>query len=141
MTKSVVGIYDSPEETVNAIDELLSKGYSPNHISVITRNEQTALIEQETEVDTATGIEEVDTATGIEEVEPTSFLDRLKTFFSDTDLKPYEKELQAGKYIVLLDNEGELEQENLNKLNFDNNEVEVMPSQTMHTTVERKKVE
>ncbi|NRK74423.1 stress protein, partial [Salmonella enterica subsp. enterica serovar Typhi] len=73
MTKSVVGIYDSPEETVNAIDELLSKGYSPNHISVITRNEQTALIEQETEVDTATGIEEV---------EPTSFLDRLKTFFS-----------------------------------------------------------
>ncbi|CAI9397006.1 general stress protein [Niallia sp. Sow4_A1] len=132
MTKSVVGIYDSPEETVNAIDELLSKGYSPNHISVITRNEQTALIEQETEVDTATGIEEV---------EPTSFLDRLKTFFSDTDLEPYEKELQAGKYIVLLDNEGELEQENLNKLNFDNNEVEVMPSQTMHTTVERKKVE
>lgn len=132
MTKSVVGIYDSPEATVNAIEELISKGYSPNHISVITRSEQTALIEQETEVDTATGIDQV---------EPTSFLDRLKTFFSDTDLEPYEKELQAGKYIVLLDNEEELEEEQMNKLNFDNNEVDVMPSQTMNTTVERKKVE
>ncbi|WP_312096182.1 general stress protein [Niallia sp.] len=132
MTKSVVGIYDSPEVTVNAIEELISKGYSPNHISVITRSEQTALIEQETEVDTATGIDQV---------EPTSFLDRLKTFFSDTDLDPYEKELQAGKYIVLLDNDEELEEEQMNKLDFDNNEVDVMPSQTMNTTVERKKVE
>ncbi|PAD26182.1 hypothetical protein CHH62_08285 [Niallia circulans] len=131
MTKSIVGIYDSPEATVNAIEELLSKGYSPNHISVITRSEQTALIEQETNVDTAIGIDEV---------EPTSFLDRLKTFFSDTDTEPYEKELQEGKYIVLLDNDAESEEEKLNKLNFDNNEVEVMPSQTMNTTVERKKV-
>lgn len=131
MTKSIVGIYDSPEATVNAIEELLSKGYSPNHISVITRSEQTALIEQETNVDTASGIDEV---------EPTSFLDRLKTFFSDTDTEPYEKELQKGKYIVLLDNDAESEEEKLNKLNFDNNEVEVMPSQTMNTTVERKKV-
>ncbi|KLV24470.1 hypothetical protein CHH55_18835 [Niallia circulans] len=131
MTKSIVGIYDSPEATVNAIEELLSKGYSPNHISVITRSEQTALIEQETNVDTASGIDEV---------EPTSFLDRLKTFFSDTDTEPYEKELQEGKYIVLLDNDAESEEEKLNKLNFDNNEVEVMPSQTMNTTVERKKV-
>ncbi|WP_400242689.1 general stress protein [Niallia sp. JL1B1071] len=132
MTKSVVGIYDSPEATVNAIEELLSKGYSPNHISVITRSEQTALIERETDVDTATGMEEV---------EPTSFLDQLKTFFSDTDIDPYEKELKAGKYIVLLDNEEEMEEEKLNKLNFDNNEVDVMPSQTMNTTLERKKVE
>jgi hypothetical protein len=135
MTKSVVGIYDSPEATVNAIEGLLSKGYSPNHISVITRSEQTALIEQETEVDTTTGIEQV---------EPTSFLDRLKTFFSDTDLEPYEKELQAGKYIVLLDNgdqEEDLEEEKMNKLSFDNSEVDVMPSQTMNTTIERKKVE
>lgn len=136
MTKSVVGIYDSPEATVTAIEGLLSNGYSPNHISVITRSEQTALIEQETEVDTTTGIDQV---------EPTSFLDRLKTFFSDTDLEPYEKELQAGKYIVLLDNEEEpgedLEEEKMNKLNFDNNEVDVMPSQTMNTTIERKKVE
>lgn len=131
MTKSVVGIYDSPEATVNAIEELLSKGYSPNHISVITRSEQTALIEQETNVDTASGMDEV---------EPTSFLDRLKTFFSDTDTEPYEKELQEGKYIVLLDNDTESEEERVNKLNFDNNEVDVMPSQTMNTTVERKKV-
>ncbi|AYV67383.1 MULTISPECIES: general stress protein [Niallia] len=131
MTKSVVGIYDSPEATVNAIEELLSKGYSPNHISVITRSEQTALIEQETNVDTASGIDEV---------EPTSFLDRLKTFFSDTDTEPYEKELQEGKYIVLLDNDTESEEEKLNKLNFDNNEVDVIPSQTMNTTVERKKI-
>lgn len=135
MTKSVVGIYDSPEATVSAIEELLFKGYSQNHISVITRSEQTALIEQETEVDTATGIDQV---------EPTSFLDRLKTFFSDTDLEPYEKELQAGKYIVLLDNEElekDLEEEKMNKLDFDNSEVDVMPSQTMNTTIERKKVE
>ena len=132
MTKSVVGIYDSPEATVNAIEELISKGYSPNHISVITRSEQTALIEQETEVETTTGIDQV---------EPTSFLDRLKTFFSDTDIEPYENELQAGKYIVLLDDEEELEEEQMNKLNFENNEVDVMPSQTMNTTVERKKVE
>lgn len=131
MTKSVVGIYDSPEATVNAIEELLSKGYSPNHISVITRSEQTALIEQETNVDTASGMDEV---------EPTSFLDRLKTFFSDTDTEPYEKELQEGKYIVLLDNDTESEEERVNKLNFNNNEVDVMPSQTMNTTVERKKV-
>ncbi|EOR25485.1 general stress protein [Niallia alba] len=132
MTKSVVGIYDSPEATVDAIEELLSKGYSPDHISVITRNEQVALIEQETEVNTTSAINEV---------EPVSFLDRLKNFFSGTDLEPYEEELQAGKYIVLLDNDAETEEEKLNKLSFDNSEVDVIPSQTMNTTVERKKVE
>ena len=136
MSKRMVGIYDTPEATVSAIEELTFKGNSPTQISVITRNQDTSFIETKTNA-------EIHTSTNADEVEPASFLDKVKTYLTDSEEEPegYEDELQSGKYLVFLDTNKEPDDQVLDSSRYDNNEVDVMPSQTMNTTFERKKVE
>ncbi|MFC4802505.1 general stress protein [Neobacillus sp. GCM10023253] len=55
--KNVVGVYDTEQEAINAIDRLLDQGYHKNEISMIGKN-----VEQ-VSVDTGTAIEET-AATG-----------------------------------------------------------------------------
>ncbi|KAB7668063.1 general stress protein [Bacillus sp. B1-b2] len=136
MGKSLVGIFKTSEETIEAIKELTYKGYSPKQISVLSKNNDLSFISNETNV-------EIQTSTSIESVEPTSFLDSMDNQQAEADGKAteYESELQKGKYLIFLDSSMVIEEQTVDHTSFDNNEVDVMPSQTMNTTFERKKVD
>lgn len=136
MGKRLVGIFKTSEETIEAIKELTYKGYSPKQISVLSKNNDLSFISNETNV-------EIQTSTSIESVEPTSFLDSMDNQQAEADGKAteYESELQKGKYLIFLDSSMVIEEQTVDHTSFDNNEVDVMPSQTMNTTFERKKVD
>jgi len=135
MSKSLVGIYETPEKTVTAVEELTTKGYSPSDISVVTRNKEISLLEDNTNA-------EIHSTGETEDIKPASFLDKIKNFMTDSNEEPeeFEEELQSGKYLVFIDSNEVPNSTNGENLNFDNNEVDVMPSQTMNTTFERKKL-
>lgn len=136
MGKRLVGIFKTSEETIEAIKELTYRGYSPKQISVLSKNNDLSFISNETNV-------EIQTSTSIESVEPTSFLDSMDNQQAEADGKAteYESELQKGKYLIFLDSSMVIEEQTVDHTSFDNNEVDVMPSQTMNTTFERKKVD
>lgn len=48
MTKSVVGVYETPQETIAVIEGLLTKGYDSDDISVVTNRRDTDYLESRT---------------------------------------------------------------------------------------------
>src|SRR4051812_5548093 len=110
MAKSIVGVYDSSEETVNAIEGLTSRGYDAGNISVITNREDTDYVEDKTGT--------VVTSSADDEKQHESFWDRLKEYFvmDDTpgaesdkfadlniprnELDAYSADLKDGKFLL-----------------------------------------
>lgn len=113
MTKSVVGVYETPEETMNAIEGLNYKGYDKDNISVITSRRDTDYLEEHTGAD-------VENANGSHNEQNESLWEKIKDYFTMNDsyghgnplnsldirqdeLNSYTTELNEGKFIVAVE--------------------------------------
>lgn len=116
--KSIVGVYETPQETIAAIEGLITKGYDSDDISVVTSRRDTDYLE------TRTGTE-VNQAIDAREGESESFFDKLKDYFtmddtathskalSDLDIKTdeidkYQEDLDDGKLLVAVDTDADV---------------------------------
>ncbi|MCY7864110.1 YsnF/AvaK domain-containing protein [Bacillus spizizenii] len=115
--KSIVGVYETPQETIAAIEGLLTKGYDSDDISVVTSRRDTDYLE------TRTGTE-VNQAIDAREGESESFFDKLKDYFtmddtaahskalSDLDITTneidkYQEDLDDGKLLVAVETDAD----------------------------------
>ncbi|CUB23890.1 Stress response protein YsnF [Bacillus subtilis] len=116
--KSIVGVYETPQETIAAIEGLLTKGYDSDDISVVTSRRDTDYLE------TRTGTE-VNQAIDAREGESESFFDKLKDYFtmdetaahskalSDLDITTneidkYQEDLDDGKLLVAVETDADV---------------------------------
>ncbi|MCY9107189.1 YsnF/AvaK domain-containing protein [Bacillus atrophaeus] len=119
MTKSVVGIYETPRETVAAIEGLKTRGYDSDSISVVTNRKDTDYLESQTGT-------QVKQAADTNDSDSESFFDKLKDYFtmddsgtnqnklSDLDIanddaERYQEELNDGKILLAVDTDAELD--------------------------------
>jgi hypothetical protein len=113
MAKSIVGVYETPEETMNAIEGLTSRGYDTDDIAVITNRRDADYLEERTGA-------EVTNADVRDNDHNESFWDKLKDYFTMNDeydrsnqisninipedeLNSYTTELNDGKFILAVD--------------------------------------
>lgn len=111
--KNIVGVYETPQETIAAIEGLLTKGYDSDDISVVTSRRDTDYLESRTGT-------EVNQAVDAHDSESESFFDKLKDYFtmddtaahskalSDLDITTgeidkYQEDLDDGKLLVAVD--------------------------------------
>lgn len=116
--KSIVGVYETPQETIMTIEGLLTKGYESDDISVVTSRRDTDYLESRTGT-------EVNQAIDAHQDESESFFDKLKDYFtmddtsthskalSDLDIKTdeidkYQEDLDDGKLLVAVDTEADV---------------------------------
>ncbi|MHA6485670.1 YsnF/AvaK domain-containing protein [Bacillus cabrialesii] len=116
--KSIVGVYETPQETIAAIEGLITKGFDSDDISVVTSRRDTDYLESRTGT-------EVNQAVGAHEDESESFFDKLKDYFtmddtaahsktlSDLDIttgeiENYQEDLDDGKLLVAVDTDTEV---------------------------------
>ncbi|KAA6454574.1 YsnF/AvaK domain-containing protein [Bacillus atrophaeus] len=127
MTKSVVGIYETPRETVAAIEGLKTRGYDSDSISVVTNRKDTDYLESQTGT-------QVRQAADTNDSDSESFFDKLKDYFtmddsgtnqnklSDLDIanddaERYQEELNDGKILLAVDTDAELDNSTIDKGN------------------------
>ncbi|MBT2623817.1 YsnF/AvaK domain-containing protein [Bacillus sp. ISL-32] len=113
MTKSVVGVYETPQETIAVIEGLLTKGYDSDDISVVTNRRDTDYLESRTGT-------EVNQALEANDRDSESFFDKLKDYFtmddtgahskalsdldiSNDEIDKYQEDLDDGKLLVAVD--------------------------------------
>lgn len=84
--KSIVGVYETPQETIAAIEGLLTKGYDSDDISVVTSRRDTDYLESRTGT-------EVNQAIDAHQDESESFFDKLKDYFTMDDTATHSKAL------------------------------------------------
>lgn len=122
MSKQVVGVYESEEAVVTAVQQLQSRGYETEEISVITNHDHYT-----DSVETITGAS-VDNVT--EEHRHESFFDKLKHAFNNEDhnrshnnlgerlsdygippseASSYANDVEAGKILLVVDSEQNLD--------------------------------
>jgi hypothetical protein len=110
MTKEIVGVYDSIEETIKKVEYLTLNGYRQDHIAVITNNRKRDILDEKTNVKVTEGIPDKDLD---------SFKDKIVEFFTDDTVDPYlhlvefgvpedkaklhQGDLKSGKMIVTLE--------------------------------------
>ncbi|WP_420976400.1 YsnF/AvaK domain-containing protein [Bacillus vallismortis] len=116
--KSIVGVYETPQETIAAIEVLLTKGFDSDDISVVTSRRDTDDLESRTGT-------EVNQAIDSHKDESDSFFDKLKDYFtmddtaahsktlSDLDIMTgeidkYQEDLDDGKLLVAVDTDAEV---------------------------------
>ncbi|MGE9752555.1 YsnF/AvaK domain-containing protein [Bacillus inaquosorum] len=116
--KSIVGVYETPQETIAAIEGLLTKGYDSDDISVVTSRRDTDYLESRTGT-------EVNQAIDAHEGDSESFFDKLKDYFtmddtaahskalSDLDITTdeidkYQEDLDDGKLLVAVDTDADV---------------------------------
>ncbi|MCI4137907.1 YsnF/AvaK domain-containing protein [Bacillus vallismortis] len=116
--KSIVGVYETPQETIAAIEGLLTKGFDSDDISVVTSRRDTDDLESRTGT-------EVNQAVDAHKDESDSFFDKLKDYFtmddtaahsktlSDLDIMTgeidkYQEDLDDGKLLVAVDTDAEV---------------------------------
>ncbi|MBG9771109.1 YsnF/AvaK domain-containing protein [Bacillus vallismortis] len=116
--KSIVGVYETPQETIAAIEGLLTKGFDSDDISVVTSRRDTDDLESRTGT-------EVNQAVDAHKGESDSFFDKLKDYFtmddtaahsktlSDLDIMTgeidkYQEDLDDGKLLVAVDTDAEV---------------------------------
>ncbi|MHC5561729.1 YsnF/AvaK domain-containing protein [Bacillus spizizenii] len=116
--KSIVGVYETPQETIAAIEGLLTKGYDSDDISVVTSRRDTDYLESRTGT-------EVNQAIDAREGESESFFDKLKDYFtmddtaahskalSDLDITTneidkYQEDLDDGKLLVAVETDADV---------------------------------
>lgn len=119
MTKSVVGVYETPQETIAVIEGLLTKGYDSDDISVVTNRRDTDYLESRTGT-------EVNQALEANNSDSESFFDKLKDYFtmddtgahskalsdldiSNDEIDKYQEDLDDGKLLVAVDTDADLD--------------------------------
>ncbi len=122
MSKSIIGAYESPEETLTRIEKLRMIGYEDSEITVLTNQRVAAgnlAYRTNVNVDQLSAVDhdEVTHEDMTGGAQPDSFLDKLKKFFvvqnysNDEDrvtnlgipteeLTSYKKELDDGKFLI-----------------------------------------
>ncbi|PKG25054.1 YsnF/AvaK domain-containing protein [Niallia nealsonii] len=126
MTRHVIGVYETPEETISAIEGFSAKGYESASFSVITNRKDTDYLETQTNAD-------IYQATDIKNNNSASFFEKLKDFFTLDDLglagnslnnldlpkeevDKYNEELEDGKFLLVKSDNTETD--NLNREDF-----------------------
>ncbi|MEC1635284.1 YsnF/AvaK domain-containing protein [Bacillus mojavensis] len=121
MTKSVVGVYETPQETIAVIECLLTKGYDSDDISVVTNRRDTDYLESRTGTEVNQALEANDSDSDSE-----SFFDKLKDYFtmddtgahskalsdlniSNDEIDKYQEDLDDGKLLVAVDTDADLD--------------------------------
>ncbi|SDM51435.1 conserved domain-containing protein [Fictibacillus solisalsi] len=128
MSKQVIGVYDSEEAVVTAVQQLQNKGYDTDDISVVTNHER-----NHDAIEMRTGAE-VDNLAELNKQEETLF-DKIKNAFTDDEPRrdntnlgerledlglprstasSYATDVEAGKILLVVDSDGEI-----NDLNSD----------------------
>ncbi|MDG3074591.1 YsnF/AvaK domain-containing protein [Bacillus halotolerans] len=119
MTQSVVGVYETPQETIAVIEGLLTKGYDSDDISVVTNRRDTDYLESRTGT-------EVNQALEANDSDSESFFDKLKDYFtmddtgahskalsdldiSNDEIDKYQEDLDDGKLLVAVDTDADLD--------------------------------
>ncbi|MGR6858062.1 YsnF/AvaK domain-containing protein [Bacillus halotolerans] len=119
MTKSVVGVYETPQETIAVIEGLLTKGYDSDDISVVTNRRDTDYLESRTGTEVNQVLEANDS-------DSESFFDKLKDYFtmddtgahskalsdldiSNDEIDKYQEDLDDGKLLVAVDTDADLD--------------------------------
>ncbi len=119
MTKSVVGVYETPQETIAVIEGLLTKGYDSDDISVVTNRRDTDYLESRTGTEVKQTLEANDSNSE-------SFFDKLKDYFtmddtgahskalsdldiSNDEIDKYQEDLDDGKLLVAVDTDADLD--------------------------------
>ncbi|MFS0689255.1 general stress protein [Sporosarcina sp. 179-K 8C2 HS] len=124
--KTFVGLYDTEEALLAAVEELDEKGIAPENMYVIARNEEDVdLLRRRT-------AEEIQSA-------PSNWLDRfigyisgenhvrsmlVEVGFDEVDLRRYESEIKQGKWLLYVDGEPE---KTAYELNAERHKVETNP--------------
>lgn len=102
MNKNVVGLYRTAKETVNTIDQLTAQGYSPDNLSVITKNKEKLYLEHRTGAEISPSID----------MQSDTFMNKLKRFFRadmNEDFDAYKKEIDNGMFLLLIDKDASIE--------------------------------
>ncbi|WP_419882969.1 general stress protein [Peribacillus sp. B-H-3] len=111
MAKNIVGVYETPAETISAIENLKNNGYEKESIAVITNRSDSNYLENRTGA-------EVERTKYTPEDE--SVMEQLMDFFtsspyeangvfsvnadvSETELNKYSADLNEGKYLLAVD--------------------------------------
>ncbi|MFA1819167.1 general stress protein [Virgibacillus oceani] len=110
MTREIVGVYSSLEETIEKIDCMEMKNYDQDKIAVITNSRKRDELDEETDVAVKAGLPKKDTD---------SFKDKIVELFTDDTVDPYlhlmeygipeeqakvhQGDLKSGKMIVTLE--------------------------------------
>ncbi|MBE2974313.1 general stress protein [Priestia megaterium] len=122
MSKSVIGVYESPEETLTKIEKLQMIGYEDNEITVLTNQKTSAgnlAYRTNVKVDQLSAVDhdEVTHEDMTGGAQPDSFLDKLKKFFvvqnysnaedraanlgiPIEELTSHKKDLDDGKFVI-----------------------------------------
>ncbi|MGF9943879.1 general stress protein [Priestia megaterium] len=122
MSKSVIGVYESPEETLTKIEKLQMIGYEDNEITVLTNQKTSAgnlAYRTNVNVDQLSAVDhdEVTHEDMTGGAQPDSFLDKLKKFFvvqnysnaedraanlgiPIEELTSHQKDLDDGKFVI-----------------------------------------
>ncbi|MGG4380837.1 general stress protein [Priestia megaterium] len=122
MSKSVIGVYESPEETLTKIEKLQMIGYEDNEITVLTNQKTSAgnlAYRTNVNVDQLSAVDhdEVTHEDMTGGAQPDSFLDKLKKFFvvqnysnaedraanlgiPIEELISHKKDLDDGKFVI-----------------------------------------
>ncbi|MFD0050890.1 general stress protein [Actinomycetes bacterium NPDC127524] len=111
MTKSIVGVYETPAETISAIENLKNKGYEKESITVITNRSDSSYLENRTgaEVDrTKYTPEDKSVMEQLMEFFTSSPYEADGVFSADTDvseveLNKYSADLNDGKYLLAVE--------------------------------------
>lgn len=115
MAKEVVGIYTTLQETIDVVDRLTAQGYSTSNISIISNGNDGTLLKKQTGAN-------VDHTTTVQDEQNSSVWEKIKGFFKpdyydettrkltnldlpQDELDRYSTEIDAGHYLVLVDND------------------------------------
>ncbi|MGG0740704.1 general stress protein [Niallia taxi] len=112
MAKSIVAVYETPQETIDAIERLTAKGYEAEDFSVVTNRTDTDYLESRTDANIASA----------EDKESAGFFERLKSYFTMEDLgfganenktadidipaaelDQYSEQLEEGKFLLAVE--------------------------------------
>ncbi len=112
MAKSIVAVYETPQETIDAIERLTAKGYEAEDFSVVTNRKDTDYLESRTDANIASA----------EDNESAGFFERLKSYFTMEDLgfganenktadidipavelDQYSDQLEEGKFLLAVE--------------------------------------
>ncbi|MCQ6265115.1 general stress protein [Fictibacillus sp. WQ 8-8] len=129
MGKHVIGVYESEEAVVSAVQQLQLRGYDTDEISVVTNHDHYT-----DTVETITGA----TVDNVEEPHKESFLDKLKAAFMDDEYTnsknslgerlsdygipdreaaSYASDVESGKILLMVDSDRDLATDESDALN------------------------
>lgn len=116
MTRQIFGSFDTKDEAINIVNSLELKGYKAKNILIFANDDNTGELAKRTDVNVESSIVETESES--------SFADKLKKIFmndsgshpylheklnyagiSDKQAEKYVEDIEAGKILVLADDE------------------------------------